>query len=191
MFVMRHWLVLLLMLIIGTKTLADTSTSISLLPTQTTLAGSKATQRLLVEANRNGENTGDLSSKATFATSNLKVATVGADGVVHAVGDGNAIITAKIGKQRAKATVRVIGTRAPFAWSFRNHVLPVLTKAGCNSGACHGAAAGKGGLKLTLRGYDPDADFNVLTRQANARRVVPGDPTHSLLLLKPPMASPH
>src|SRR5262245_38987355 len=40
-------------------------------------------------------------------------------------------------------------------WNFRNHVIPVLTKLGCNSGACHGAAAGKNGFKLTLRGYDP------------------------------------
>ena len=44
--------------------------------------------------------------------------------------------------------------------------MPILTRAGCNSGACHGALAGKGGLKLSLRGYDPDADHFVLTRQA-------------------------
>src|SRR5262245_3015755 len=50
-------------------------------------------------------------------------------------------------------------------WSFRNHVIPVLTKLGCNSGACHGAAAGKAGFKLTLRGYDPELDYNVLSRQ--------------------------
>ena len=46
----------------------------------------------------------------------------------------------------------------PMAWSFRNQVLPVMTKVGCNSGACHGAAAGKNGFKLTLRGYTPDPD---------------------------------
>ena len=50
---------------------------------------------------------------------------------------------------------------APFAWSFRNNVIPVLTKAGCNQGACHGALAGKNGFKLTLRGYDPDADYEL------------------------------
>ena len=49
-------------------------------------------------------------------------------------------------------------------WSFRNHVIPVTTKMGCNSGACHGALAGKNG-QTTLRGYDPDVDFVVLTRQ--------------------------
>jgi hypothetical protein len=75
--------------------------------------------------------------------------------------------------------------------SFRNHVIPVLTKAGCNSGACHGAAAGKNGLALTLRGYDPDADYNTLTRQAEGRRVNALDPGRSLLLLKPTEAVPH
>jgi hypothetical protein len=75
--------------------------------------------------------------------------------------------------------------------SFRNHVIPVLTKAGCNSGACHGAAAGKNGFSLTLRGYDPDADFAALTRQAASRRVNLLDPARSLLLLKPTEAVPH
>jgi hypothetical protein len=75
--------------------------------------------------------------------------------------------------------------------SFRNQVLPILTKAACNSGACHGALAGKGGLKLTLRGYDPEADYAALTRQANGRRVAPRRPEASLLLLKPTMQVAH
>ncbi|MEO6725618.1 MAG: DUF1553 domain-containing protein [Blastocatellia bacterium] len=76
-------------------------------------------------------------------------------------------------------------------WSFRNHVIPILTRLGCNSGACHGAAAGKAGFKLTLRGYDPEADFNVLTRQSSGRRVNQMEPAKSLMLLKPTMAIGH
>src|SRR5690242_18643437 len=68
---------------------------------------------------------------------------------------------------RAAAAV----TDAAQGYSFRNHVIPVLTKAGCNSGACHGAAAGKNGFSLTLRGYDPEADYEALTREAAGRRV--------------------
>lgn len=75
--------------------------------------------------------------------------------------------------------------------SFRNHVIPILTRLGCNSGACHGALAGKGGLKLSLRGYAPTEDHFVLTRQANARRVNRQEPAHSLMLLKPTLALPH
>src|SRR5262245_6778769 len=75
--------------------------------------------------------------------------------------------------------------------SFRNQVLPILTRIGCNSGACHGALAGKGGLKLSLRGYAPADDYFVLTRQANARRVNLSEPAKSLMLLKPTLALAH
>ncbi len=76
-------------------------------------------------------------------------------------------------------------------WSFRNHVMPVLTKLGCNQGACHGAAAGKNGFKLTLRGYDPELDYQVLTRQSLGRRINKIEPAKSLLLLKATMAIGH
>ncbi len=76
-------------------------------------------------------------------------------------------------------------------WSFRNHVIPVLTRLGCNSGACHGAAAGKNGFKLTLRGYDPELDYAVVTRQSLGRRINKNEPAKSLLLLKPTMAIGH
>lgn len=75
--------------------------------------------------------------------------------------------------------------------SFRNHVIPVLTKLGCNSGPCHGAAAGKNGFSLTLRGYDPAADYDAITRQAGGRRVNKLEPARSLLLLKPTEVVPH
>src|SRR5881392_1668555 len=75
--------------------------------------------------------------------------------------------------------------------SFRNQVIPLLTRLGCNSGACHGALAGKGGLKLSLRGYAPSDDHFVLTRQANGRRVDLVEPAQSLMLRKPTMAVSH
>ena len=69
--------------------------------------------------------------------------------------------------------------------SFRNDVMPVLSKAGCNAGACHGNRNGKGGFKLSLRGQDPQADYDALTRDFFARRTNPLEPDHSLILLKP------
>jgi uncharacterized protein DUF1549/uncharacterized protein DUF1553 len=77
------------------------------------------------------------------------------------------------------------------AVSFRRHVIPVLTKMGCNSGACHGAAAGKNGFALTLRGYDPEADYETITRAAAGRRVNKLEPAKSLILLKPTETLPH
>src|SRR5206468_2382088 len=49
--------------------------------------------------------------------------------------------------------------------SFRNNVQPILAAAGCSSGACHGAAAGKNGFKLSLRGYDDEGDWRAVTRR--------------------------
>jgi hypothetical protein len=75
--------------------------------------------------------------------------------------------------------------------SFRNNVQPVLAKAGCNAGACHGAAAGQNGFKLSLRGYDDEGDYTTLTRQALGRRVNTSDPGRSLMLLKATATIPH
>lgn len=75
--------------------------------------------------------------------------------------------------------------------SFRNDILPVLSKLGCNSGACHGAIAGKGGYRLSLHGFDPQADFFNTTRDAKGRRVELAAPEESLLLLKPTGQVPH
>src|SRR5688500_20404108 len=75
--------------------------------------------------------------------------------------------------------------------TFRNQVQPILSKAGCNAGACHGAAAGQNGFRLSLRGYDDEGDFVTLTRQSLGRRINPADPGRSLLLLKSTGTIPH
>lgn len=77
------------------------------------------------------------------------------------------------------------------AVSFRNDVLPVFAKFGCNTGACHGALAGKGGFLLSLRGYNPEADYQSVAVQARGRRIEPNDPGRSLILTKPSGAVPH
>lgn len=69
--------------------------------------------------------------------------------------------------------------------SFRNDVMAVLSKSGCNAGACHGNKNGKGGFKLSLRGQDPTLDFDAITRDLYSRRIDLADPNRSLLLLKP------
>src|SRR5688572_6911395 len=69
--------------------------------------------------------------------------------------------------------------------SFSRDVVPALTRAGCNSGACHGSFQGRGGFRLSLLGFDPQADFDSLTREARGRRIFPALPEQSLLLLKP------
>lgn len=75
--------------------------------------------------------------------------------------------------------------------TFRRDVMAVISKAGCNAGTCHGNANGKGGLKLSLRGQDPDLDWVAFTREQGGRRVNPLEPEKSLLLLKATAAIPH
>ena len=77
------------------------------------------------------------------------------------------------------------------AGSFRNDVMAVLSKAGCNSGACHGNANGKAAFKLSLRGESPELDFLALTHDQLGRRVNPFEPEESLILLKATARIPH
>lgn len=75
--------------------------------------------------------------------------------------------------------------------SFERQVQPILAKSGCNSGACHGALAGKGGFRLSLRGYDALADHRSITQELRGRRIELSDPGRSLFLSKPSGAVAH
>ncbi len=178
-------------LLLASATAPALAGELKLLPAEVILTGPHATQRLLAVAKAAGTIDGDVTAKVKFVSSNPAIAKVDEDGTVRAVGDGQVVITATEGKRRATATVQVRKARAPFTWNFRNHVIPVLTKLGCNSGACHGALAGKGGLKLSLRGYAPFDDHFVLTRQALGRRINRLEPSHSLFLRKPTLVLSH
>jgi hypothetical protein len=74
---------------------------------------------------------------------------------------------------------------------FDNKVIPILTKAGCNTGACHGAAVGRGGFRLSLYGGDPDFDFRSIVLELEGRRVNLSHPDKSLLVLKPTESIEH
>src|SRR5437773_12031257 len=81
--------------------------------------------------------------------------------------------------------ILLIAAAASAGVSFRNDVMAVISKAGCNAGTCHGNKNGKGGFKLSLRGQDPEADYRTLTRDLFSLRVNPLEPEQSLVLLKP------
>ncbi|HEV8070703.1 MAG TPA: DUF1549 domain-containing protein [Planctomycetaceae bacterium] len=164
--------------------------SLAILPHSIVLRGPKARQAIVVERQAHGQWVGQVTEGVIFESSNTKVVRV-SNSVAIPVGDGKATIRARWKGLTAQIDVTVEHQKVDEPWSFRNHVQAVLTKAGCNSGACHGAAAGKNGFKLSLRGYDPPADFLAITRQAGGRRIVPSDPGRSLVLLKPSGAIPH
>jgi hypothetical protein len=181
---------------------AGTASGVALLPPQVTLVVHHSAvpdldgQRLIVERVTAGRYTGEVTAKAAFHSSDPRVARVTRDGTVLPIASGRATVTAIVNGVHASTSVLVRVPQRPTSNaqrspSFRNQVEPVLMKMGCNSGACHGAAAGKGGMKLSLRGYDPETDHAVLTRQAGGRRVSLVEPARSLMLLKPTAGLSH
>lgn len=133
----------------------------------------------------------DFTTTAKYESADPKIARVTADGWVEPVGDGaTEIRISAAGKQTVvKVECRLAAEPRPF--SFRHDVMPVLSKAGCNQGACHGYSLGKNGFKLSLRGADPDADLLALTDEFYERRINRHNPPASLLLTKPLGDVPH
>jgi hypothetical protein len=164
--------------------------SLVIIPDRITLSSPAARQPLIVERIDGKQLVGQVTNGFEFTSTDTNIVRI-EDGVAIPVRDGKATIRAKAGRETAKAEVTVAGMDQPFDWSFRNHVQPVLAKFGCSSGACHGAAAGKNGFRLSLRGYDDEGDFIALTRNSIGRRIVPSDPGRSLLVLKPTGTIPH
>src|SRR5438105_6139545 len=89
------------------------------------------------------------------------------------------------------ATLLLAGTATAQGVSFRNDVMAVLSRGGCNAGACHGNQNGKGGFKLSLRGEDPTWDYAALTRDGLGRRTDLLRPAESLILRKATATIPH
>ena len=75
--------------------------------------------------------------------------------------------------------------------SFRLDVMPIFMRSGCNTGSCHGAARGKDGFRLSLFGFDPEADYQRITREISGRRINLALTAESLLLTKATNAVPH
>jgi hypothetical protein len=126
----------------------------------------------------------DVSGRAAWRIADPKVAEVDALGTVRPRRDGRTALVASYGGQEIRVPVTVTRVKGAPAPRFLTEVMPILTHAGCNQGSCHGAASGKGGLKLSLLGYDPDADHEALTRASGGRRVSRVVPEQSLMLLK-------
>ncbi|HVJ69003.1 MAG TPA: DUF1549 and DUF1553 domain-containing protein [Caulifigura sp.] len=186
----RLALCLFLALSAASSTSIAADDAIVLFPEKLELRGPVHPGRIVVQGKSGGEVSGQRVADVAWSTSDAKVAEV-QDGVVMPKGNGRAVITASHGGLKATAEVVVADFDKAYGWTFRNDVLPVLAKTGCNMGACHGALAGKGGFRLSLRGYDPVTDHFTMTQQDRGRRVELADPGRSLILAKPTGALAH
>jgi hypothetical protein len=167
------------------EALIGTPTRVTVEPTDATLVGRRATRQLIATAAYADSTLRDLTRALEWVSLDSAVAVVSPEGQVIPKGNGTAAIVARGKSVAAQATVRVTGMDRPSPVSFRNDVIPAFSQASCNMGACHGTPTGKGGFKLSLRGYMPEQDFTVLSREAGGRRVNPLATDTSLILTKP------
>jgi hypothetical protein len=151
-------------------------------PDSIELSTARDRQSIAVQAEYEDGSTRDVTALVTAAVEPA-VASV-RDGIVAPRCEGSGKVTVAFAGLQAEAVVAV---RRASDWDpvrFRNDVLPVFTKAGCNTGKCHGAASGKDGFRLSLFGYDPEGDCFRLTREMIGRRIDLAAPAECLLVNK-------
>ncbi len=164
---------------------------LQVIPQKIVLRGPYSETRVLVDQQSKAGSPVEVGASSVMSILNPKVAVVDDEGIVRPIGNGKTELVVKYQGLDSKVPIAVSGVMKANSPSFLTDVMPVLSKAGCNQGACHGAAAGKGGFKLSLLGYDPDWDYDAITRSSGARRIARAQPDNSLFLLKPTMGVVH
>ena len=163
--------------------------ALTLEPASLTLRDVRDERRVLVMGKTADGNFIDLTTQATFKCASASVE-IDAQGYLRARKKGAAEVTVSAAGQTAKLPVIIQSDVVPEI-RFVRDIEPVLSKVGCNAGTCHGSAKGKNGFKLSLRGYDPDFDYQVLINDISGRRFNRVNVDESLMLLKPLAEVPH
>ena len=154
-------------------------TKIEVYPPDVNLATARDRQLVVVQATYADGLTRDVTAEATIAPTDAKLVRRDKNTFWPAA-DGKTELTVTFGGQTAKVPVTVAQAAATPPVSFRLDVMPTFMRAGCNTGSCHGAARGKDGFRLSLFGFDPEGDYNRLTREMVGRRInlaIPADST--------------
>ncbi|ADB17052.1 protein of unknown function DUF1549 [Pirellula staleyi DSM 6068] len=159
-------------------------------PASIEIDGRFSYRQVLISGKLEGGDSLDLTRHATVTTTG-DVVKVSADGQVSPVADGSGEVVYTFGDQSIRIPTKVTGYNEVRPISFVKDVQPVLSRMGCNQGTCHGAKDGKGGFKLSLRGYDAIYDHRALTDDIGSRRFNRAAPDQSLMLLKATGSVPH
>src|SRR6185436_9173350 len=112
----------------------------------------------------------------SYQVVNPDVVRVGASGLVAAVRNGSTEIIAETQGKSVKITVSVERAEREQPINFTNEIVPIMSKLGCNSGACHGKSTGQNGFRLSLLGFEPMVDFDALTWESRGRRLLHTSP---------------
>jgi hypothetical protein len=164
--------------------------AIQISPAAVTLEGNYARAQLVVRTGSDGRGA-DLTRAAHYASSKPTVVAVSTTGQLLAAGNGTANIRVTANGTTRTVPVRVTVVVDRPAIGFTEHVMPIISKAGCNAGACHASQFGKGGFKLSVFAYAPDEDYRAIVRDGMGRRVNLLNPAASLILQKPTLKIPH
>jgi len=167
-----------------------TVTAVEVQPASIKLGKPTDYAQLLVTARLSDGTSTDATRIAKLGVEGFK-ADVSTRGMVRPVADGKGSITVTLGGKSASVPAEVSGTGVAFKPDYIRDVTPILAKAGCTAGTCHGSKEGKNGFKLSLRGYDPMYDVTAFAEELWSRRANVAAPTHSLMLLKSSGAVPH
>ncbi len=186
------WLIGLLVLISAIEARGDSrSPVLGIHPSTIVLTGADVRQQVAVTQSLGDDSLRDLTRDCRYIIEPPSIATITDQGLVRPLVDGNATLRAIGPDFTVEAEIHVRHSGEKRAASFRTEIAPLLSKAGCNMGACHGNLSGKGGFRLSLRGDDPDFDFHSLTHEQFGRRVNPVSPRQSLIFLKPTTGVAH
>jgi hypothetical protein len=157
--------------------------SFKVFPAQINLETARDAQSFVVQLTEPNGVTRDITADAHISLADPKLAKIDGNKLTPLADGQTDLLVEHAGKTvNVPVTVKSAATDRPT--SFKLDVMPIFMKVGCNSGSCHGAARGKDGFRLSLFGYDPDGDFNRITREMTTRRVNLALPAESLLLTK-------
>jgi hypothetical protein len=165
-------------------------TGIAVYPPDVNLSFQQDRQKFVVVATREDGVTLDVTAKAQVALADGALARL-ENATVYPTADGQTTLNVEFEGHKASIPVTVAGAASPVSVSFKNDVMPIFMRAGCNTGSCHGAARGKDGFRLSLFGFDPDGDYYRITRELGARRINLALPHSSLMMEKSSGAVPH
>ncbi len=165
-------------------------TRLAVHPERLTLSGRYESAQVIVTAHLASGELADVTRLAKFQLDG-GVAEIGVTGLVKPLKNGATSLKVALGSHTVEVPVSVADFRDAQPVDYIRDVNPVMTKAGCNAGACHGAKDGKYGFKLSLRGYDPLFDVRSLKDDLASRRLNAAQPDDSIMLLKATSGVPH
>ncbi len=163
--------------------------SLRLEPANLTLTDGRDSRRVLVLGEHPDGGVVDLTAEAKWKADSAGVEIDG-DGYVLGKQTGESTVTVSAAGKSVKLPVKVASVELKPV-GFVRDIEPILSRTGCNAGPCHGAAKGKNGFKLALRGYDPEYDYQALINDLSGRRFNRVNVDESLMLQKPLGDVPH